>query len=87
MAIRTGVPQFLCYVTFCKWNGSYPSSYVMLPFENLFIQGLNFYSDTYPASVFFILGEAAWGPWAQASPRMKKTEAGSVSESKFFDPE
>ena len=39
MAIRTGVPQFLCYVTFCKWNGSYPSSYVMLPFENLFIQG------------------------------------------------
>ena len=25
-------------------------------------------------SVFFILGGAAWGPWAQAPPGMKKTE-------------
>ena len=25
-------------------------------------------------SVFFILGVAAWGPWAQATPRTKKTE-------------
>ena len=25
-------------------------------------------------SVFFILGVAAWGPWAQATPGMKKTE-------------
>ena len=26
-------------------------------------------------SVFFILGVAAWGPWAQATPGMKKTAA------------
>ena len=25
-------------------------------------------------SVFFILGGAAWGPWAQAPPGMKETE-------------
>ena len=27
------------------------------------------------AAVFFIPGVAAWGPWAQATPGMKKTAA------------
>ena len=51
MALRTRTPGFLCYDTLCRKESSYTSYYVMLPFENLFIQGTTiFLSDTDPAA-------------------------------------
>ena len=73
----------------------------------IFNSGSKKYSDTdaaaagaaagAAAAVFFILGVAAWGPWAQANPGMKNTAAAapaaapaaaaSVSEKFVVDPE